>query len=94
MFTQIIRDPSTEVRMSIYESLQIAFPNNVLVSWLQFSMHHRYTYLDAALWTVSIGFVSIRQPSAIFVAVCESLSALTECVYNSKLYACLSLNIQ
>ncbi len=30
---------------------------------------------------------------AIFETVCKSLSALTECVYNSKLYACISLNI-
>ncbi len=36
MFTQVIRDPASsteEVRIRVlYESLQIAFPNNVLVS--------------------------------------------------------------
>ncbi len=35
----------------------------------------------------------IRKLSAIFGTVCESLSALTMCVYNSKIYACISLNI-
>ncbi len=49
MFAQIIRDPasSTEevsIRFFFYESLQIAFPNNVLVSkfcgWSLQSAHH------------------------------------------------------
>ncbi len=31
------------------------FPNNVIVSRLQFSMLHRYIYLDPSLWTVSMG---------------------------------------
>ncbi len=35
----------------------------------------------------------IHEPSAIFGMVCKSLSSLTVCVYNSKLYACIYLNI-
>ncbi len=38
MFTRTIRDPASataEVSIRVYESLQIAFPNNVLVSQLR-----------------------------------------------------------
>ncbi len=38
-------------------------------------------------------WAAIRKPSTIFGKVCESLSALTVCVFNSKLYACIYLNI-
>ncbi len=39
-------------------------------------------------------WAAIRKPSFIFLTFCESLNALIVCVYNSKLYACISLNIQ
>ncbi len=38
-------------------------------------------------------WAAISKPSAIFGAVCKSLSALTVCGYNRKLYACISLKI-
>ncbi len=38
-------------------------------------------------------WAAIRKPSAIFGTVCKPLSTLTVCIYNSKLYACISLII-
>jgi len=87
MFTQIIRGPVSSTEEGYYESLQIKHQLANFV--MKFSILHWYIYLAFRLFL----WVAIRKPFAIFGMVCKSLSALTVCVYNSKLYACISLNI-
>ncbi len=72
------------------ESLQITFPNNVLVSQfsrLKFSMLHRYIYLRYSYIGLFYGPWYVSRP-LFFGTVCESLSALTVCVYTASYIVC------